>query len=188
MNKWGGTNDMPQGWTVSNKRIYQLWIDMLRRCYDDVQLQRSKGKSYAKCEVCEDWKNLSAFANDIMSLPGYEQWKVTKNMVLDKDILCRDAKIYSPDTCCFVPASVNLAFMNKENPNITRKAIQRKKAKYNLSKDGETLVFDSETDACEFLGVKRCSVAGSWRDKCKCKGYAVTRIGNSAEMRQRDNE
>lgn len=43
-NKYGGVNDMPAGWTKSknNKRVYSLWFDMLRRCYDEEQLQRTK--------------------------------------------------------------------------------------------------------------------------------------------------
>ena len=56
-NKYGGVNDMPAGWTKSknNKRVYSLWFDMLRRCYDEEQLQRTKGKTYKDCSVCERW-------------------------------------------------------------------------------------------------------------------------------------
>ena len=39
-NKYGGVNDMPAGWLANkeNKRVYVLWFDMLRRCYDEEQL------------------------------------------------------------------------------------------------------------------------------------------------------
>ena len=38
-NKYGGVNDMPVGWLANkeNKRVYVLWFDMLRRCYDEEQ-------------------------------------------------------------------------------------------------------------------------------------------------------
>lgn len=60
-NKYGGVNDMLTGWTkdATNKRVYVLWFDMLRRCYDEEQLARSKGRSYAECTVCERWFSLS---------------------------------------------------------------------------------------------------------------------------------
>lgn len=50
-NKYGGVNDMPTGWTKTpeNKRVYALWFDMLRRCYDNEQLSRSRGRTYSSC-------------------------------------------------------------------------------------------------------------------------------------------
>lgn len=49
MNKYGGINDMPN----CDKRVYGLWFQMLRRCYDAEQQERSRGGSYIDCEVCE---------------------------------------------------------------------------------------------------------------------------------------
>ena len=72
MNKYGGINDMPN----CDKRVYGLWFQMLRRCYDTTQHERSKGKSYADCEVCDRWKILSCFANDIKKLEGYRDTSV----------------------------------------------------------------------------------------------------------------
>lgn len=183
MNKYGGINDMPSGWSVSNKRIYALWFQMLRRCYDEKQQERSRGSAYRDCEVCDDWKLLSNFERDIKQVAGYDQWLETTGMVLDKDILCGGSKEYSKKTCCFVPSSVNIAVMNKQNPGLIKNAQEASKAKYVLEKDGEQYAFDSEKEACTFLGVKQCSVAGAWRDRGTCKGYKVTRIGNSADMR-----
>lgn len=183
MNKWGGINDMPKGWVSEHKREYQLWIDMLRRCYDEDALARNKGKAYQGCEVCEEWKTLSNFTRDIKTIVGYEQWASTHGMALDKDILCGGGKEYNKKNCCFVPSSVNIAFMNRQNPNITANAIEMSKTRYALEKDGVRYIFNSEKEACVFLGVKQCSVAGAWRDRCTCKGYKVTRLGNGADMR-----
>ncbi len=188
MNKWGGINDMPKGWAAEHKREYQLWIDMLRRCYDEDSLARDKGRAYKKCEVCDEWKILSNFVRDIKTLAGYEQWTSVNGMALDKDILCDGSKEYNKRNCCFVPSSVNLAVMNRQNPNITAKAIEMSKAKYAIEKDGVRHIFNTEKEACAFLGVKQCSVAGAWRDRGTCKGYKVTRLGNGADMRGERDE
>lgn len=181
MNKYGGVNDMPDGWAKIHSRIYRLWFDMLRRCYDDAQLSRNKGKAYEDCEVCDDWKRLSLFFRDVKTLAGYEQWLNTTGMVLDKDILRGETKEYNKQNCCFVPASVNLAVMNKQNPNITSKANEANKVRYALEKDGVRHIFNSEKEACAFLGVRKCSVAGAWRHGWNCKGYKIERLGAKME-------
>lgn len=50
---------------------------------------------------------------------------------------------------------------------------------YKLYKDDDIKVFGSEKDACQFLGVKKCSVASCFRKKSKCKGWKVERVGIS---------
>ena len=72
MNKYGGINDMPN----CDKRVYGVWYQMLRRCYDTTQHEREKGKSYADCEVCDRWKMLSCFAKGFLICPntGMDIW------------------------------------------------------------------------------------------------------------------
>ena len=50
---------------------------------------------------------------------------------------------------------------------------------YELEKDGVILRFQSEREACEHLGVVKCSVASCYRRGRKCKGYTINRIGMS---------
>ena len=54
------------------------------------------------------------------------------------------------------------------------------KTKYRLEKDGVVKEFDSEKSACEFLGVKQCSVAGAWRAEQDLNTLAVLTWGISA--------
>ena len=77
-NKYGGVCHVAN----PNKRVYNLWYGMLRRCYDKEQHKRSRGKSYSDCSVCERWMNYSNFAKDITLLSGYEDWLNKKGYCL----------------------------------------------------------------------------------------------------------
>ena len=48
---------------------------------------------------------------------------------------------------------------------------------YRLIKDSNSIEFDSEKEACEFLGVSRCSVSSCYWKSMRCKGYEIERIG-----------
>lgn len=109
-----GYNDMGRGWRVDtdeNKRVYQLWKGILTRCYDPQYHKRYP--TYRKVEVCERWKVLSNFVEDIVQIEGYQEW-LTGNttMHLDKDIKGKGRKLYSPETCIFVTAETNLKEMH----------------------------------------------------------------------------
>lgn len=85
---------------------YLRWHDMIHRCYNDKF--HSRQEQYSNCEVCEEWKNYSNFKiwyeNTVYHV-GNEQ------MDIDKDILFKGNKIYSPQTCCIVPHSINTLFL-----------------------------------------------------------------------------
>lgn len=168
MNKYGGINDCLN----CSKKVYNLWFNMLRRCYDTTQHERNKGKAYAECEVSDDWKRLSCFERDIKTLKNYDEWEKSSDYVLDKDIIKHGNKIYSKETCCFITKAESTKEMNKRNPQ----AHGNRKVGYLLIKDGERREFEREKDACEFLGVKRCTVSSSYRYGCKCKGYTVAKM------------
>lgn len=90
------------------KDSYKRWADMLYRCYDK-NLYR-KNPTYIDCRVCEEWL---CYAN-------FEKW-YNKNyyavdnekMQLDKDILIKGNKLYSPKTCVFVPQRINALFTKR---------------------------------------------------------------------------
>jgi len=77
---------------------YQIWKDMLKRCYDSTY--REKHPTYIGCKVCKDWLAFSVF----------EKWMLTQEfegLALDKDIINQGNKIYSPATCRFISKSLN---------------------------------------------------------------------------------
>lgn len=82
--------------------IYQRWHDMLKRCYSEKELERRP--SYRECEVAAEWHTFSNFKQWI------EQHDWDGNH-LDKDMLLRGNKIYSPNTCVLISPKVN-TFLN----------------------------------------------------------------------------
>lgn len=84
---------------------YIKWRGMIERCYDSKY--QEKKKTYIGCSVCEEWHNFQNFAKwfeENYNPETMQDWH------LDKDILVKGNKIYSPETCCFVPAEINSLF------------------------------------------------------------------------------
>ena len=84
---------------------FDIWYAMLRRCYDPKYHERNP--TYKGCEV-EDYllnfQNMGEWIEEnYYEVPG-------EIMCLDKDILCKGNKVYSRDTCIFVPERINLLF------------------------------------------------------------------------------
>lgn len=77
---------------------YERWKNMLMRCYSSKYQERQP--TYIECTVCEEWLTFSNFKSWMRS-------KCWKENHLDKDLKIQGNKIYSPDTCLFVPPAVN---------------------------------------------------------------------------------
>lgn len=91
-------------------RVYQTWNNMLIRCYDEKY--QEKRPTYKNCFVNEEWHNFQNFAK------WYEEnyYKVDgERMHLDKDILCKGNRVYSPEICIFVPQTINSLFTKCDN-------------------------------------------------------------------------
>jgi len=93
---------------------YIKWRSMLSRCYDPkTQLLHP---TYIGCTVSDEWLNFQNFAkwydNNIYEFNN-------ETLQLDKDILVKHNRIYSPETCLLVPANINRLFKmrdkNKKN-------------------------------------------------------------------------
>ena len=84
---------------------YLKWHDMMNRCYNEKFLE--KNPQYRGCAVCEEWLNYSNFKvwYDKNKVPGL-------SLDLDKDILFKGNKVYSPETVAFVPHVINTLFVN----------------------------------------------------------------------------
>ena len=78
---------------------------MMNRCYNEKFHTRQP--QYKDCFVCEEWHNYSNFK------VWYDKNKVSgKTFDLDKDIVFKGNKEYSPATVSFVPHIINTLFVN----------------------------------------------------------------------------
>ena len=91
-------------------KCYRAWINMLKRCYDTKFHERRP--TYKDCKVCEEWLNYQNFAEWYYN--NYYEIK-DEVMCLDKDILNKGNKIYSPDNCVFAPNNINVLFIKRDN-------------------------------------------------------------------------
>lgn len=105
-------------------KCYSTWRGMLQRCY----YQYNKFNStYKDIKVCEEWYNFQNFG-DWFEENYVEDWQ------LDKDIICPDCKIYSPETCCFVPQEINCLFKEQKETTGTTKIRNKYKSQIGINK------------------------------------------------------
>ena len=89
---------------------YSAWCKMIERCYDPEK--QAECPTYVGCSVCDDWHDFQVYAAwydaNIYQVQG-------EKMHVDKDILVKGNKIYSPETCIFVPNKLNTLLSNKSS-------------------------------------------------------------------------
>ena len=92
------------------KKEFKIWYAMLQRCYDPKF--HEKEPSYKGCKAEDHWLNFQNMGkwleNNYYEVPG-------EKMCLDKDILYKGNKVYSRETCIFVPQRINTLFVKRGN-------------------------------------------------------------------------
>lgn len=95
---------------LKQTKQYKAWKSMMTRCYYKEHLERFP--TYYGCSVVEDWHNYQNFGDwydkNYYEIDG-------EIMQLDKDILIKGNRTYSPEACIFVPQSINLVFRKGGN-------------------------------------------------------------------------
>ena len=96
--------------TINNKKTkeYNSWQNMLTRCFDEKEKQ--KYPTYKNATCYEKWLLFDNFYEWLHSQPNFDKWLNEDGWALDKDILIKGNKMYSPETCCLVPHNVNVLF------------------------------------------------------------------------------
>lgn len=92
---------------------YTIWYHILQRCFDEKYLQ--KHPAYRNVTVCEEWMYFPNFYEWLHSQPNFDKWFNGKRWAVDKDILFKGNKIYSPEFCCIIPQNVNCLFLKRES-------------------------------------------------------------------------
>lgn len=131
----------------SNKEpYYKVWHSILvRTLYTP---HKRLHPAYNDCTICDEWLNLSNF-RDWFENPenGY-----LDGLQIDKDILVKGNKVYSPDTCCFVPREINAAisFKHKGKCPIIGVKVHLDKFETSISRYGNRVylgIFDTVEEA-----------------------------------------
>lgn len=108
---------------------YNMWSGMLRRCYDEKYKDKKPTYRYVKC--CDEWLLYENFYEWLHSQSNFPKWLNDDKWSIDKDILIKGNKTYSPKACCLVPASINSLFVkcNANRGNLPI-AVQKHQQKY----------------------------------------------------------
>ena len=90
-----------------NTKEYNLWMNMLRRCYNDDC--KKKQPTYEGCKVSDKFKNYEYFYEWCNNQFGFNN----KDWQLDKDLLIKGNKVYSESTCVFIPQEINKVLVKR---------------------------------------------------------------------------
>lgn len=83
--------------------FYNTWRNMLTRGYS--KSLKTDCPTYVGVSVCEEWHRFSTFK----AWMEQQDWE---NKCLDKDLIIKGNKIYSPEACCFLAHNIN-TFINE---------------------------------------------------------------------------
>lgn len=156
---------------------YKLWQDMLKRCYNSKF--HDKHPTYKGCSVSNSFKYYPYFKEWCNKQIGFDQ----DGFDLDKDLLSKGTKIYSENTCCFVPKEINLLLIKQSSkesslPVGVEYHKQLKKFKARCSCYGKNIylgVFeDFEKAFVAYKGAKEKhikEVANKWKDQIDPRVY-----------------
>ena len=88
------------------RKAYRDWNNMLQRCYGKSNFPSKP--AYKECVVCEEWYSFLKFREwfDENYIEGY---------FLDKDIRYVGNKVYSPQTCCYIPPFINTLLLSSRS-------------------------------------------------------------------------
>ena len=85
--------------------VYRMYAGMLTRGVSNP----SQPKSYIGCSVDPSWKYFTNFKAWFLEQPYQDGW------CLEKDLLVKGNKIYSPTTCVIVPQEINNFMTDRHN-------------------------------------------------------------------------
>ena len=108
-----GCNDVQFQIKIDRKNIwqYRLWKDMIQRGYD--VKTKSARPTYKDVTCCDEWLSFANFVCWVNKEVGYSG--KPDGYQLDKDLILRGNKHYSPEACSLVPRAVNALLNSNGN-------------------------------------------------------------------------
>lgn len=96
------------------KELYGYWVRMFSRCYNPFELDKPRNRNYRDVTIDPLFHCFQRFAEWAIAHGHYKEgWQ------LDKDLL-GDGKIYSPNSCTFLPAEINSFLSEKQTGGYQR--------------------------------------------------------------------
>ena len=157
---------------------YVLWCHMLERCYSTSLKKRQP--TYEDCEVSENFKSYEYFYEWCQNQIGFSN----QGWHLDKDLWIKGNKVYSEDSCIFLPHEIN-SLLTKRTAlrgkhligvywNKTNKAFRAMVSK-NKGKQEHLGYFNTELEAFKAYKIAKESFikeqAEKWKDKIDDRAY-----------------
>lgn len=147
------------------------WSSMLNRCYNSKGSRDYINYGAKGVTVCDRWHNFSNYVDDVILLKNYNEDLVKLGKLhLDKDIINRNAKVYSPDTCGWVTQTENTKEMNRRTKQqiciATRLSDNYSEEFYNITDFCNLYGIKSSTSISDCLKGRRNDYAG-WKFKYK---------------------
>ena len=94
--------------TITGSTAYDIWHGIYNRCYKTEQ--SSSGVCYESASMGDKWLNdIDLFVEWYMA--NYYECD-GESMAVDKDLLRPGNKVYSPETCCIIPQTLNTMLSN----------------------------------------------------------------------------
>ena len=107
-----GTKGMVYPSCENNKKLreYTAWCGMLERCTGKCWVKNPSYTGTTCSEYFKYYPNFYEWCNSQTGFRGKDE--NGKSWHLDKDLLVKGNKIYSEDTCVFIPNKINCLFVN----------------------------------------------------------------------------
>jgi hypothetical protein len=143
---------------VKNMKLYDTWHSIISRCYNVGDISyRSYGDK--DVEVSDRWKCYANFREDAKEIFGWDLDKFMDGQLqIDKDLLqtSKGSKIYSKDTCIWLPRDANFKLKRGEQTYFIAK-----------SPEGKTYVDYSASNLSRKIDIDKRSITSYIRDDIK---------------------
>lgn len=157
---------------LTKTEMCKMWYNMYYRCYSSKYHERSP--QYKDCSMCDEWLDDK---NEFYDWVRENYYTVGNEQIdLDKDILVKGNKIYSPDTCIFAPHSINTYFENLTREPVFLPRLNKYKMEIYLEGNNVNIgYYDTEEEAKRsYIRHKEAAIlakADIYKDKIPRKLY-----------------
>ena len=166
---------------------YTVWYSMLQRCHNS-KIHKQK-PTYSGCAISDNFKSLTYFLDWAKQQVGHNSIDGEgRKFNLDKDILIKGNKVYSENTCVFVPMEINNLILNSratrgEFPVGVHYEKSRNKFQAYIRKNGKRVYlgrYNFEVDAFKAYKTAKESyikeLADKWKEQIDIRVYNALMI------------